>query len=97
MDTSTFALACGNTLGLLTRHGMGVLRPARNEAVPVTPEHLAWMLKQAALFYEDGRIEKANRWLGYAQGVMAALAFATLDELKKANMPPGAEFDPKRV
>jgi hypothetical protein len=97
MDTSTFALACGNTLGLLKRHAMGEMRPARDEAYPVSPEHLAWMLLQAAMFYQDGRVEKANRWLGYAQGVMAALAYATLSELKRANMPPDAEFDGERI
>lgn len=37
------------------------------------------------------RMEKAMRWLGFLQGVLWGGDYATLEELKKMNMPPFAE------
>jgi hypothetical protein len=91
-----FETACGKTLLLLAQR-TGHTEPRRDPDAPTSPWHLRWMLIEAALFYRDNRIEKANRWLGYAQGVMAALHYATLDQLKAANMPEGALCDAERV
>jgi hypothetical protein len=63
---------------------------------PASPVHLLWMLDEAVVFYNEGKVEKANRWLGYTQGVIAALGWAPLDELKRANMPEGETFDRSR-
>lgn len=96
MTQEQFETACGKTLTLLKgRNPVG--DPRRDEEQPTFPHHLAWMLIQAALFHSEGRPEKANRWLGYVQGVMAALHIATLDELKRANMPEGETFDRERI
>jgi hypothetical protein len=96
MTLEQFETACGATLILLkSRNPTGEAR--RDEDQPTFPHHLAWMLMQAALFYAEGRTDNANRWLGYVQGVLCALHMATLDELKRANMPEGATFDAERV
>lgn len=95
MTLEQFATACHATLGLLSRPAK--LTAARCPSDPTNPEHLAWMLVQATMFYADDRQGKANRWLGFVQGVMSALGYATLDELKAANMPGGAAFDGDRI
>lgn len=92
MDMPLFRRACSKTTDLIsavvTRHGLNIIIE-RDEAVPHTPGHCLWMLIMAESFYGAGRAEKANRWLGYVQGVMAAKDWATLEELKRANMPEG--------
>ncbi len=64
---------------------------------PCDARHLSWMLSQCLKFSEEARSDKANRWLGYVQGVLAATGVAHLEELKRANMPEGAVYDPDRV
>lgn len=59
--------------------------------------HVSYMLVQALAFYRANKIGKANRWLGFAQGVMLCEGWASLEELKRCNMPPGAEYDAERV
>lgn len=63
----------------------------------LSTEHLSWMLAQCLGFYTAGKVDKANRWLGYVQGVLCCSGTATLEELKLANMPEGETFDPERV
>lgn len=70
---------------------------ARHEGNETRPGHLVWMLLEASVFLTEGRIEKANRWLGFVQGSMAADGYATVEELKRANMPEGEPFDGERV
>jgi hypothetical protein len=94
-----FETACGKTLLLLKNnqpHDIE-MKPRRVEVDPTHPDHLAWCLIQAALFYSEGRLEKANRWLGFVQGAIAAQRGATLEELKRANMPEDAVYDAERV
>jgi len=62
-----------------------------------SPGHLSWMLSQALGFYRAQKIGKAHRWLGFVQGSMHADGYATLEELKRCNMPPGAEYDAERI
>lgn len=64
-----------------------------NEA---SPPHLSWMLAQALGFYDAGKPDKANRWLGFVQGVLASVG-VDVEALKRANMPEGEQFDAKRV
>ena len=46
--------------------------------------HIVWMLHE---IIEDRVVgERAHRWLGYAQGLMAARGIATLEQLKCANL-----------
>lgn len=100
MDQKQFEEACGNTLLLVKQNTPDEQLPADARRMPEDPSHpahLKWMLIQAALFHFENRTEKANRWLGFVQGVIAAQKGASLEELKRANMPEGAEFSSERV
>jgi len=50
-------------------------------------EHIAWMCETAITFVNEGRIEKAMRWLGFIQGVLFMTGWFTLDELKNHSRP----------
>lgn len=49
--------------------------------------HTFYVLSMVMEHYDAGKIEKAMRWLGFAQGVLWALKISTLAELKEANRP----------
>lgn len=91
MTNAEFTLACRKTLALL-----GDVEPRRDLEDYTSTHHLAFLLVEATLMHDAMRVAKANRWLGFAQGVMAAHAIATLDQLKRCNMPEGVEFDGAR-
>lgn len=101
MDQRKFEAACGATLRLLNEGFENLGEPRRdpeyNPFAGLGPAHLHWMLVQAPLFYAEGKTEKANRWLGYVQGVMRCDKLATLEQLKRANMPDGETYDGSRV
>lgn len=59
-------------------------------------QHIQGMGERACKLVDEGRIEKAMRWLGFMQGALWALGVVDLDTLKKMNMPEGAEFDRDR-
>ena len=46
-----------------------------------------WCAVEGIKLAEEGRREKAMRWLGFCQGVCFALGYATVDDLKKMSMP----------
>lgn len=39
-----------------------------------TPEHLRWMVDQCWANLDDWPVDKTSRWIGYIQGVLAALS-----------------------
>lgn len=92
MNHDQFAHACVATAACIL-----AATPARNQEDATDPGHLRWMLEQAIAFYGAVRIEKANRWLGFVQGVAVARGWASLDEMKSANAPEGATFDRGRL
>ena len=96
MNAEQFEKACAKTISLL-KGRWPQAEPARNPGDETDVSHLLWMLVQAALFYRELRVAKANRWLGYVQGVMRALEYADVEALKRANMPEGDAFDGGRV
>lgn len=57
----------------------------RDENDPTASTHCVWMLNSARRFFKEGATDKANRWLGYVQGVLAHKYRVPLDDLKKAN------------
>lgn len=57
--------------------------------------HVLTMIPRLRQLVLEHRIEKAFRWLGFIQGVLWTEGIYTIDELKKHNMPEGAEFDAK--
>ena len=52
-----------------------------------TYKHILWMLWQIPQFIEEGRKEKAGRWLGFVQGVLWAEDVYTIEEMKEHNRP----------
>ncbi len=97
MDHEAFVKAAIRNRTLLESELAQAIAPKRNPDDPGANDHLAWMLNQCVGFHREGKLEKANRWLGFVQGVMYERGLATLEELKQANMPEGETFDPERV
>jgi len=59
--------------------------------------HAAWMVQEAQQYVHQGKLEKANRWLGFIQGVFWVHRFRTIDEMRRDNMPAGEEYRPRDV
>lgn len=51
--------------------------------------HAAWMCDEAAKFVDEGRMEKAMRWLGFINAVLWITGLRSLDSIKYACMPDG--------
>ena len=49
--------------------------------------HFKFMCDEAQSFADQGRVEKAMRWLGFLQGVLWMSGRFNLDDLKKHSMP----------
>lgn len=47
--------------------------------------HARWMCSQIPGLVAEGRIEKAQRWLGFVQGVLWASGRKTIESLKEDN------------
>lgn len=58
--------------------------------LPVTPSVLAHchaMLDEVEIFIQEGRVEKAMRWLGFIQGCLWSQGMYNLEDLKNQNRP----------
>ncbi len=51
-------------------------------------DHLLWMCEEV-LTWPDERKEKAMRWLGFIQGVLAIIDGVPINTLKDTNKPAG--------
>lgn len=47
--------------------------------------HIAWMCSQIPDFFDQGKKEKADRWLGFVQGAVWALGLRTIDQMREDN------------
>lgn len=62
--------------------------PMREDEGTCQPEnHAYWCALEAIRFIDEGRREKAMRWLGFVQGVTFASGIATVEELKNDSRP----------
>lgn len=52
--------------------------------------HLLFVCAEIPKFLDEQRIDKAMRWLGFAQGVVWAGGMASIDSLKEMNRPDEA-------
>lgn len=52
--------------------------------------HLLFMCDKAIEFVDAGKIDKANRWLGFLQGAIWLMGIASIDQMKKMNCPDTA-------
>ena len=50
--------------------------------------HCAYMLERITEQLEAGQYDKANRWLGFVQGVFYAVGYAGVDDMKDMNRDP---------
>lgn len=64
---------------------------------PAEPGHLLWMCDQIPAFLQEGRREKAMRWLGFLQGALWVLRWRTVEAMKTDNAPEGTTIDKERV
>ncbi len=64
-------------------HRPGGLRDLK----PSSAAHILYMCETAIGFVNEGRRDKAMRWLGFIQGVLVSNGFCTLDEVGKHSMP----------
>lgn len=63
------------------RYDSESVRPAPVDAVA----HATWMISQTLQFLDEGKIDKAMRWLGFIQGVLWTTGRCTIEELKEMN------------
>lgn len=54
--------------------------------------HLAYMCEKSVVFVDEGRIEKAMRWLGFVQSALYFTGFYTIDDLKEHIRPEVPEW-----
>jgi len=47
--------------------------------------HAAWMCLQVKIFADEGDLDKANRWLGFIQGVLWTRGFYSIEEMREHN------------
>jgi hypothetical protein len=47
--------------------------------------HIWWMCYEIVRFVDEGQIEKANRWLGFVQGVLWFMGDKTIREMRDDN------------
>jgi len=50
-------------------------------------DHVLWMCGEVQTFLVEGRYDKANRWLGFIQGVLWVLGIYSIPELQEHNRP----------
>lgn len=48
-------------------------------------QHLRWMIEETRSLLQQGKREKAFRWLGFIQGTLWGMGVARISELKNAN------------
>lgn len=47
--------------------------------------HAAWMLEEMKIHLRDGKWEKANRWLGFVQGILWCRGVYTIPQMADHN------------
>lgn len=67
-------------------------RPRRADSASIRPvlrsdayAHALWMLNRLIKLLDEGKLEQASRWLGFAQGVFWQHGLFTVDEMYKHN------------
>jgi hypothetical protein len=74
------------------------LEPRRDETgaggrnTNVSLRHVVWMCGEVIQFADTQRMAKANRWIGFIQGVLWSHSLMTIDQMRKHNMPEGEAF-----
>jgi hypothetical protein len=61
---------------------INLIVPRENTALA----HVLYMCKQIDEFIATDKLDKANRWIGFAQGVLWIYGVASIDESRKVNI-----------
>jgi hypothetical protein len=70
--------------------GIGSCQLENYDEIPeeeVALRHITWMCEQAIEFAETGRLEKANRWLGFIQGTLWLTGRHAVSSMREHNRP----------
>lgn len=78
---------------LLKQKGFAPMRDLNATIYVQRSEHLAWMCVETVKLVEEGRIEKAFRWLGFIQGALWADGHRTIDAMRLDNTDATSEKD----
>lgn len=72
---------------LLQERGAVPVRADTNQRIDTHQKlcHAMWMCEQIQAFVGLGEMYKANRWLGFVQGVMSSFDMLTVDEMREDN------------
>lgn len=63
------------------RHPTHAVAPSGEQAL----RHVRWMCAQVQTFVAEGKLEKANRWLGFIQGALWSLGRGSVDAFREDN------------
>jgi hypothetical protein len=61
------------------------IESVRESSVPGSLQHLRWMCSEIIVFINEGRTEKAHRWLGFLQGAFWVKGIFDIEQLKSDN------------
>lgn len=73
------------------RARIGDVEPVRSTVDGIIPtyetcfRHLSWMCCEIEKFANEDKFDKANRWIGFIQGVMWITGRATIDQMRDDN------------
>jgi hypothetical protein len=74
---------------------LSVFDPARADPQSRAPaadracSHARWMCQQAIAYVKAGEDAKADRWLGFIQGVLWMRGLYSIEQMKEHNRPGG--------
>lgn len=63
----------------------GILESVRENDKPESLRHIKWMVNEIPKMLDEDKFEKANRWLGFVQGVFWSRQLFSIEELKDDN------------
>lgn len=58
--------------------------------------HACWMAQETKKLVDEGRIEKAMRWLGFMQGMLVSIGVYSISATMDHNRSKDEAFDPDR-
>lgn len=63
---------------------VNAMRLAPNDT-QIKLQHVAWMCQEIRKFAQDNDLDRANRWLGFAQGVLWSEGLYTIADMREHN------------
>lgn len=59
--------------------------------------HLLFMVQAATTFVDEGKLDKAQHWLGFLQGALWWAGIQDIEVSKRSNMADGEAFSKERI